>query len=703
MKRWSPTTWLLFGCGLLLTLQECPAQPRRLFRRNPSADPSLPAANYAFLSMRSRLAAAVPRRVADCTTIAQQQVADLSRQVEASAAEELSSVQRRWDAAQEEQENVDHAHEAIRLLEALLELRRSLQQYQSQVIRLRHGFAVLPETPARRNQLHCYLRIASSLTDLSGRIRYLLRDAVDEAAYVVDPFPVHFNQMLRLLTREEVSVAAEVLGYTLFDPDPNSGAVAYSNRTRAFVLELFAACRSAELLPALASFVRIPQASATLRLRAMEIIREIGLPQDPCPGQSEVLPAAVIQAAELLGILQQLPAGSLDRTERRRRVVLLKWLNERRLRGVVGDTFRVAGHELRVGDWLLMRNPSPYNRFTDLSPGLFTHVGIVSTIQDETGKRYFVIVDLPERGDRLPATNVDIYLQRSLHYWFLRHWDLALGRRMGKTAAGWISRPTYFDLTFRTDRVRQLPRPLPADAVIHTYCTGLLLMCVLQNGGRESSFFPITERAAPGLAADNLKQLGVVMGKEVVSPTGAMFGAAMQLVGRSEPMYEPGREIRESIYDSFAQQLVSRRIQLMGTFYQQLRGRLATLSVNVPWLAKALAKANNVSERMDLQAAAKVAMVVETLDQIAEENREQFEQVRKAFSEVVDPSLSVAERSSWQAQQKRLREPHQDLWRRWLAAQLTPRQLRIELLQYYVQRGQEEVTDRFFAGSKERR
>jgi hypothetical protein len=47
-----------------------------------------------------------------------------------------------------------------------------------------------------------------------------------------------------------------------------------------------------------------------------------------------------------------------------------------------------------------MRNPSPYNLFTDLAPGLFTHVGVVAVETGSDGKRRMVVVDLPSAERR---------------------------------------------------------------------------------------------------------------------------------------------------------------------------------------------------------------------------------------------------------------------------------------------------------------
>ena len=44
----------------------------------------------------------------------------------------------------------------------------------------------------------------------------------------------------------------------------------------------------------------------------------------------------------------------------------------------------------------------------------------------------------------------------------------------------------------------------------------------------------------------------------------------------------------------------------------------------------------------------------------------------------------------------RYRQRHRDLYQRWTSRQLTPRQLRIELVKYYQMRGKQALDERFF-------
>jgi hypothetical protein len=396
-------------------------------------------------------------------------------------------------------------------------------------------------------------------------------------------------------------------------------------------------------------------------------------------------------------VLDKLDLSGVSPTLQGLHTDLVQWLGTRATQGVLEDEYRVGNFQVRAGDWLLMRNPSPYNLFTDLSPGLFTHVGVVAARKYPDGRRRFVIVDLPERGDRVPETNVDTYLLRTLHYFFLRHQDPAVCNRMGEIAVQLAGNESVFDLTFRTDRVEQLRGKPLEDQRIHTYCAGFLLLCAQETTAPRSQFFPIEEFPAGGLCSANLSKLGLSIGKNFVSPTGAVFSPFLQIVGRREPMYSADREVKEHIYDYFARSMIEKPVKPSPDAAQALRQKVAELARFNPWLARALAKANNVSEHMDLASAAKAAAAIETLDEIANGAAQQYIEAREALLagplERLPPELSKPEDV---ARIKAYRDTHRALWERLEGPGLSPRELRIGLVDYYNQWGRERIDDRFF-------
>ena len=319
----------------------------------------------------------------------------------------------------------------------------------------------------------------------------------------------------------------------------------------------------------------------------------------------------MITANELVYIVGGLRITELNRVARVKRRELLTELRQRRDRGANGALFRCNGFDIREGDWLLMRNPSPYNLFSDLSPGLFTHVGVVAAETGVDGIRRFVIGDLREKGRHIPATNVDLFLQRTLHYTFLRHEDPAVGRKMADVARQVIGNPCRFDLNFRTQRVIQEKGQPLSGREIHTYCAGFLILCAQETGVPLEQFFALPEQAAGGKCAANLQKLGLSIGDDFVSPTGALFSPRLQIVGQREPMYSPAREISESVFDHFAHCMIHQDLRPSPTAYQRLRETLARMSKDNPLLARALAAANDVSEATDLETAAKAEAVVE--------------------------------------------------------------------------------------------
>jgi hypothetical protein len=221
------------------------------------------------------------------------------------------------------------------------------------------------------------------------------------------------------------------------------------------------------------------------------------------------------------------------------------------------------------------------------------------------------------------------------------------------------------------------------------------LICAQETGRPREEFFPITESAAGGFCADNLKTLGLSIGKDFVSPSGAIFSATLEIAGACEPMYEPTREIKEAVYDHFAVQMRQRRLTPSPNIQQMLREQLAGLAKSNRWLARALAQANRVSADMDLQAAARTAAVVETLDNIADSSVDSFLAARRAIVAGARSlrDLPAAER----AQLERLRRRHTALVPAWDQGELSPLQLRQALVQYYRDRGRRALDERFFS------
>jgi hypothetical protein len=580
----------------------------------------------------------------------------------------------------------------------LVDLKAQVDAALDRILRLRIEVGRLPADPSRQQALRHYLRSTSALIDLSGRLRFRLNDVIQTAAYYLDEHPEQYDRMLDLLTERRVGIGAIVMSFMLFDPPPDSGVVGFTSAEKYKALQLINLTHQADLVPTVAAFIRAEK-SPSLVVIAAELLRRLGLPQKPRPGSDPTLPQPAMLADELAGILNRIDARQLSPALQGYRGDLLTWLDQRHRRGIVEDAYRLGQLELRPGDWLLMRNPSPYNRFTDLSPGLFTHVGVVAAEVGPDGIRRFVIVDLPERGATVPATTVDTYLLRTLHFFFLRHEDPDAGRQMGQAAVAMIGNESQFDLTFQTRRVEALRgKPLEGQ-LIHTYCAGFLLICAQQTLRPREEFFPIVELPAGGHAPANLAKIGLVIGEDFVSPTGAIFSPRMQIVGRREPMYDPAREVQEAIYDYFADRMRDRTLTPSPDLWQMLRQQVADAAMQSPWLARALARASNVSERLDLTAAAKAATVIEILDEIAEGNLEAFVAARAA---VMAGPLDEPTRARLEPEQaaniETFQSRHPELVQRWAAGQLPARDLRIELVNYYVRQGQMQLDARFFAG-----
>lgn len=626
-------------------------------------------------SLTARLTAAVPSSAAQCDAA---RLAALQQQ-----AEEID----RWAAGHAWQRRTSGA-DAVNRVDQIITMKAEVDRHLNNVLKLRGQVVPLVEQKDDREFARKYFAMASELIDLSGRLRFTLRDAINNSVNYVSQLdtPEPAEQLVTLVTTRNAYVGADIFSPYLTDLE-----APISLKLRRSVIDLMGRSGDAERIPDLLRIIRTAEVTPDLKLSAIVAIINLGVPQDWRPGQGKTERPPPVTARELIAELNRLQfTEDYDPSYARTRQQLLPRLKQLAEKGTVNNALRTNGLDVFVGDWLLIRNPSPYNQVTDLAPGLFTHVGVVAAEKGSDGRTRLVVIEIPERGDKVPATNVDAYLARTLHFFFLRHPDPEVAGQMAGTAASVIGNPTQFDLGFRNDHVRELKgKPLKGE-LLHTYCAGLLHLCAQETDAPLADFFPLIEGPPGGNCLANLEKLGMSIGEDFVSPTGALLSPKLQIVGRREPMYDPGREVKEAIYDHFADRLINRTLEPSPDALQSLREKLAGLSKYNPWLAQALAKANNVSEHLDLESAAKAAAVVETLDEIADEGLHGYEAARLAMSR--DDRLSPQQRSAASA----YRRSHAALYQRAQAGSISPRDLRVALVKHYVDAGKKKLDERFF-------
>jgi hypothetical protein len=638
-------------------------------------------------SAATKLESLLPADAPAFTTFDTRQVDDAARQLERACA--LLSETR-----------ISPGRSPVAPCQALFKAKSRADAQLDRLLTLRGNFAALPADPSREEAARAYLRTVSRMIDLTGRLRYVQFDALNAAAAVAEGNAEWNEALIESAINARSVAAANSWNYALAPSQGREGPATFS---AARVLDLCAAAPDPSHLPPLVEYLRTPGLSSRETLQTIETIRAVGLPQDPRPQDGKDGYQPMVLAAEMHERLNAIDAGKLSEDEKTKRSELLAWLAERRDQGIMADSYRMGDVEVRPGDWLLMRNPSPYNHFATLSPGLFTHVGVITDETGPDGKRRIVVVDLPERGDRMPATNFDTFILRTLHYVVMRHPDPAVAERMADVARTLIDTPTEFDLNFNTSRVTALRGQIEPGVKVKTYCAGLLLVCAQETPLERAAFFPFSESVAGGNTAKNLATLGLSIGEDFISPTGPLFSPTMQLAARREALYEPGREIREAVYDHFAAGLAEKTLTSAPNLQQSLRIRMAEMAKGNPLLAEAIARTNQVSAELDLVAAAKAAAVVESLDEVANTAAESFAAARDAIRAgnartLRREGLQPAEIRAIEA----ARRPHQQLMRQWESGELSPRELREALVKHYVTRGKQALDERFFSAPESR-
>ena len=194
-----------------------------------------------------RFEASLPRRASDCDA---QRLGQLT-----AAAARLESQAAAWTWNQEDLS----AAQLLETIERLVAARERLERCDHTVVELRSQFATLGASNEHRQTVRDYLAITSAVIDVSGRLRYLLRDAIDNATYALDPTQGDFDKLLDILQEHKVEVGADAMAFMLFDPPSESGLQPFPAAMKKKVIRLMRSVRKPSSVVDLAQFLHSPR------------------------------------------------------------------------------------------------------------------------------------------------------------------------------------------------------------------------------------------------------------------------------------------------------------------------------------------------------------------------------------------------------------------------------------------------------------
>ncbi|QDV67699.1 hypothetical protein Poly24_14030 [Rosistilla carotiformis] len=605
--------------------------------------------------------------------------------------EHLTAVlETQWDAVEFDAD--DDASSLLAKAQQIFALNAATRQRVDALWKLSGPIGASADSPEARPAAATFLKTISAWVDFSGRLRFATREHTRQTVRRLPRRDV--ARLIGLAQQYQVGIVAPAIAFVLAQPPATSKVQPFDHATRMQLVRLIQSTHEIDATASLYELLRWPHTPDALRLHLLNTLRTIGISQASLTDSNRLTPA------ELLAELEQMKTQSLSVEDQQLRIELMPWLASLAEHGVQGATFRWGPVEIQAGDWVLQRNPSPYNRFTDLSPGLFTHVGIAAEVTDNAGIRRIVIVDLPETGTKIEADTADEFVSTSLHWVVLRHRDPKSAAAMGRVAAKLAGRTSEFDLTFNTALVHEqrgiVDRP---DDAVRTYCAGFLALCAQEAGVSWEQLFPLVERPINDRCGENLESLGLTM-TEFLSPSGPLFSPDLQIVGARPPMYAPDNQIREAVYDQFARRISEREFQMHETSAQRLRQQLAELSSDYSWVRAALAQVNDVSPAIDLVVAGRVATIVENLDAIADTQAEAFSDAMTLVTAQGVPAKAPPEEAARLTEVlANLKSDHPQWFADAAAGKLSNRQLQQLLTRFYSEQGQVSVDAMFFPES----
>src|SRR4029079_7829879 len=206
-------------------------------------------------------------------------------------------------------------------LARLLDATTSVDRQLDNVLSMRAGFVAITSDATRRENLRNYLRCASKLIELSGRLRYDIFDIIDDTAARFSEQPALRERLIDMLAGRHSSVGAEAMAVELIDaktepqqpavvaaaptPQPRvsprrmammaraaasaqpqaevSGPAPLSLAPKLKLARYIAACGTLDSIADLADVIRDEATPPTVLLASAEAIQALGLPQDPRP------------------------------------------------------------------------------------------------------------------------------------------------------------------------------------------------------------------------------------------------------------------------------------------------------------------------------------------------------------------------------------------------------------------------------------
>ncbi len=211
-----------------------------------------------------------------------------------------------------------------------------VDRWLDEALALRADFVAIQPDDARRTAIRSYLAATSQLIDLSGRLRFVLMEATNFAAFRFASQPPERERLIDLCIERKSAIGADVMSVALFDPPANSTnrAQPATPEVKAKLLKLIAATRQLDLVPRVAEFARSLQTTPPL---GRGCGRDLARSRDAAGRASRTrmrkdCPSRPITPRELHELLAKIPDAQLSADEDARRDELVAWLAVMRAR-----------------------------------------------------------------------------------------------------------------------------------------------------------------------------------------------------------------------------------------------------------------------------------------------------------------------------------------------------------------------------------
>ena len=406
------------------------------------------------------------------------------------------------------------------------------------------------------------------LEDLLSRLMLLERDAAGVLGDDLADAPESLLALTELFIAKKSSAAALEMAFNLVDPMPHRDEIprSVSQATpqdpittetvlRRRLIDLVRISGQTNLLEELALLTEADGVDPLARLLAARCIEQFGVPQLARLTQPVEVPQSTVTARRIATAIERV-RPSLPPSLQTDASSLALRLQSKAVQGAApSETMRVMGIHFQRGDWILLREATPFTVASSLHPQCYHRIALVAHEAGTDGLGRLVVIDHTNNRLGVQVSSLDNWIafvqEHTIAWCVLRPVDALLSQMIEQSA---------LSLAVVRSSARESNERSSVFQDRSCFSSGLAVTrsALAATGVNPAIFFPLQESSPEGILGDNLKRLGVDLPDSFCSPTGLLLSKACIPIAMKIQAFDSRCGIRSAVFEYFDRSLCTR-------------------------------------------------------------------------------------------------------------------------------------------------